>query len=1189
MSLTYQIFRLIDKSGKDGITAREIIERLGVDGRTLYRICTQLGQKKIINSKAERISENVGRERHYRYMALTHLKESELYKELCAHIDLTRETSSLVDGESASASPALSDKPQFTAHHRKTFNTTVQNLRRRRLLQQMLDEARVLECDFTLIRKFQRASNDPADASLDRKTLDRLAESLENDGLAQRLDVQVPLLKGGLVCKTLLLHPLVSQDDPQIQEITAKLRDRSIIGRHVQMRELRFDPQLRIDRVQPRASRQPNPSAGSLIARRALARDYGWVVPKMMRARLFHQHIWERVLDSTARPMAGVPLKTESNVNSQKDDLKTACDLRMILREMPLCVYLQLFGVFQSLPMLDEFLASDPNAATVPMQELPQELFGDLLGRLFRRERVRQLLEVLQALRLIEYVDEHFGPLSDSPEKPDALSFQTFDASLPSWFLVLRDVYLFDLTSSDLQIYGCYRLNTVDDFNQFWIELEATCRDGYLKNINSLGVPLDDKTTVADAEREGKLPTPLRGISTSKCWQSRTAYTPRPAEAPKVFASGSPMQSGRLGTIPPSDSRDDLNLFADKRRRKLASLARVATPLAKRRVKRTLDLASGSEAVGGSNDAALESKRKVQKALPIIDDADDLTQYSERRLRLNYSAEEDELLRCVYIVQMARWPVGYSGPVDWDWVLSHMPGKTKDQLRRRLESFLRVPSIRDALQLTIAETRLAMRDRAPDLSDVEDPSAWTRFLDSELEALLARSRATSLTTESGVDVLEEHLVDSLPWFEREFSISEIQARFEVKPMIVGSARSTALVEDLMASMPSMHLEMVLLCSRATVYADPIRLLSTEKTDQGAADSERQLLLLKSLLRILLLTPDSAYDVATSFGVLSSFPESDLEEMFQELRREGCISRRHQTGRRIRGRSFQLSDRFSSMLDGLFYASLPSEANEACRSLQHAGREIAFSPLCTGGAIACMLGMAAEGKLRLSIGLSAGNRSSAGADCFLRDGRRAPDCSVTLHTSLGPLAGKERVSDDRRTSNGRVHLESLVYRSILDAGVMGKPYSAFTTQSELDLVASLIAADYVRQVGFDAPRLVASEFSKPWLVPGTTAAPHPWVGLQGQSVPSIEARYRNAVLQCILRYPGIYETQLRRRLALVMNANDLASLLNKLVDSGTVRMRRLYAPSTEPTLFSSICEHSAESDGLLTSFISFDCL
>ncbi|KAJ3216040.1 hypothetical protein HDU67_010000 [Dinochytrium kinnereticum] len=126
---------------------------------------------------------------------------------------------------------------------------------RKRLILGLLESKKVLQVNQHLFQACDNliASQNPGDGprhKIDKKTILRYAQALEEEGLLKQLKVSIPKLNGGPNIATLLLEQSLNAEDPFVQEFITNLRNNALLP-YAPSRNTRvsYEPDLKVLRL----------------------------------------------------------------------------------------------------------------------------------------------------------------------------------------------------------------------------------------------------------------------------------------------------------------------------------------------------------------------------------------------------------------------------------------------------------------------------------------------------------------------------------------------------------------------------------------------------------------------------------------------------------------------------------------------------------------------------------------------------------------------------------------------------------------------------------------------------------------------------------------------------------------------------------------------------------------------------
>ncbi|CAB4436060.1 unnamed protein product [Rhizophagus irregularis] len=447
---------------------------------------------------------------------------------------------------------------------------------REKIIENLLKEHKVLECGATLINAYQDKireyyngmTSHTTSHTIDKKTLARTGSVMERKGLLRQYNIILPSLNGKDQNKLLFLSPKLSPESPEVKEYVTKLQDKALlVGRSYKAAKIEelvveLEPLSELQKrmaAEAAANNSVNLLADNLMSSDLnnesqisqsnanekvpndmcwlhCAREYGWINAKMIRAKILHQYFFNKIND--AGPSDPCIMKEERI-------FQTA----ILLRDLPLDLYLKLVGQFTPSAKLTDYIRSGQNMS-LSVINLPSDLRLEIFtGNYKFRQNLKKLIDILVALKLIKKLKRVFdgrgNPVLNMKKAfvPDdgVEDISTRNYSLPQNLLapayqLMRNVQMVDFSfpGPDRPNIGEYMLDTIENVSVYWSDLQYVAQKKFSEstykseddNANS------DSDCQVDSEdddmskrrKKGKASCveddPLRFITIARNWNS---------------------------------------------------------------------------------------------------------------------------------------------------------------------------------------------------------------------------------------------------------------------------------------------------------------------------------------------------------------------------------------------------------------------------------------------------------------------------------------------------------------------------------------------------------------------------------------------------------------------------------------------------------------------------------------------
>lgn len=420
---------------------------------------------------------------------------------------VTQHIASADVAEARSQSPAALPSPP-----RKLVISPADRVER---LARLLEKHHVLEIALSTCKLFQQLEDEELGTTnpyvLDKRTLARMADTLEGEKRLRKITITVPTYTGSYNVRTIVVLPDMDRKNQEVRDFIEQIHSRAFVkdtssARIRSMERSRLEAGLVIERadgtqeVVPKAIRSRRERKDTTVddsmdvdedvaepgtplavtdlpvvapAKRIMRRqveswqqvsaDYGFVPGKMARARLVHEFLFNHVVTSAGGGSIAGEVPGNASQYPDQGTFRTS----IFISEVPVDVYLKVIGQTVRVPSLDEYVA-DPENAKKPLKDMPAEIRQAILShqRLdkFRRE-LRQIFDVLLALGIVEAV-------KSSSEEPT--SGGTHKKAIDTHYRLMRNVDLRNYTSVAQDVVKSYVFARMADVQEYWKQLYVT-------------------------------------------------------------------------------------------------------------------------------------------------------------------------------------------------------------------------------------------------------------------------------------------------------------------------------------------------------------------------------------------------------------------------------------------------------------------------------------------------------------------------------------------------------------------------------------------------------------------------------------------------------------------------------------------------------------------------------------------
>ncbi len=351
VSLEKQTRDLIQAAGPNGLVLGDLKKALGITTKCVFKIHQRLTDRKLVsNSDVIKVTEFCGKERRHR-----------LFVE-----GLASQAVSEVASRSKTPDPTRNTSTPNPKHRQETMTKVI----RKQCLMKLLEESKILELSRQLAAQLgdmikEQSFSDANNHILDPKTLKRVIEQMEQEGLVRSIIVSMPNGQD----RVLILPAAMLDDDPLLLERIKIVKDRPKI--HDLTRKDQKDTT-----VVP---------ADEFIRKRQ--EFFGFIYGSTARTKILHLYLVEKVKPG--------------------DQFETPT---ILFEQLPLGVFLQLVGLCVVSPDLEAFVTDIRNHSIV-LKDLPKPIYSELMKRRGMRMRtgLRNLMNNLTDLGLVFPIEDYFS------------------------------------------------------------------------------------------------------------------------------------------------------------------------------------------------------------------------------------------------------------------------------------------------------------------------------------------------------------------------------------------------------------------------------------------------------------------------------------------------------------------------------------------------------------------------------------------------------------------------------------------------------------------------------------------------------------------------------------------------------------------------------------------------------------
>nr|XP_011467426.1 PREDICTED: uncharacterized protein LOC101308114 isoform X2 [Fragaria vesca subsp. vesca] len=460
LPIEHQIYEIIDAAGSEGLTRNEVMERLGIDNKKNYArfvtMCSRfemslqpemhkkavayrfrtsgkhesesinafLQKSKDANDVSDCLSlkgvtagpENINNTEANTDPSAGSLGCNELYnmpetsqqlflgpKDTTSDSQVSLASTGVETNSALSERPAALSKPLSKGSDPRypCLSLTVDNTRReKRIVERLEGEKFILRAE--LYRWLVSLETDKCTAT-DRKTIDRILHKLQQLGHCKCIDISVPVVTnlGRSRTTVVVLHPSVQSLTPElVSEIHDAWRSFEIQSRgkcSSRWREKNSGPVPVLEDVQ---RTQTHLSAHRQTVSSEAMRANGFILAKMVRAKLLHSFLWEYLYGSSGSNDA---LLSGKDVIEPKDPCSTSklFSLEATMKAIPVELFLQVAGSTKNFEDMIEKCKRGLCLSDLSSKEYKSLMDSHATGRL------SLVIDILRRLKLIRMVCDH--------------------------------------------------------------------------------------------------------------------------------------------------------------------------------------------------------------------------------------------------------------------------------------------------------------------------------------------------------------------------------------------------------------------------------------------------------------------------------------------------------------------------------------------------------------------------------------------------------------------------------------------------------------------------------------------------------------------------------------------------------------------------------------------------------------
>ena len=575
-----------------------------------------------------------------------------------------------------------------------------------RVLYEYLEEVEIVEMGKLFAEEFTKraaAQNKSSKYTIDSRTLWNTALELEKRGQAHTQIVDCPLINGKKYQRKIVFHRDISTDSSKFKDFVTYIKERRSLN---QLRKLpkrveeitqpvvRLSDQVQImqkeakellESGQTKKAKQLEHRINELSSNlETFGRDYnsdvhtywmieaiqyGWISARMIRAKVFHKFLY-RLLDENVE-----------GVNQKERTIS----LNTIINNMTFHLVCQLIGIFRPSPLIAEYSKNGAHYDT-KLSDIPEDLKREIFDG--NTKFLRRLRLLINPLEYVQVLTAQYTELSNDH------GFKiTKYAHLAPHYKLENKIPIIDRTRTDEPVLREHTIKNMDDLSDYWADLRfiSTFNNPKATNVKERADPYEEDLR--------------KSTQSSRNWSTKSIFS----RAQRVLLNQKVDKSNRKT---PLHDMEELKKIADtlqvpyeavksyyekvdsalERRHRYSKNQKFERMLLgtyrKRAKSAKYDLYHGRRVISSNSCHAFDSKVKRKSSslqyakerksaiataktskniskgemlymddmqdLPVIQDGSNQKFYRQRKKRIVWTEQEDELLLYAYVILKHR-------------------------------------------------------------------------------------------------------------------------------------------------------------------------------------------------------------------------------------------------------------------------------------------------------------------------------------------------------------------------------------------------------------------------------------------------------------------------------------------------------------------------------------------------------
>ncbi|KAI8899877.1 hypothetical protein BC833DRAFT_331454 [Globomyces pollinis-pini] len=280
-----------------------------------------------------------------------------------------------------------------------------------------------------------------------------LVEQLVNQELLKIENVNVELLTGLIVSKTLLVDISVSDIHPLVSDYCENLKKTSWFPKSYP--KPCMDDSVKVERLEFDGTKpdvvKDEHELCQFVSWQSIAVSNGYILPKIRRSKIFLS--WLFTLSNSF-----IAVEASSCL---------IIDIRTLFAELPLGIYFSIIGVLKNSELRDQYLKETPDAGQTKLVDLPNEIKVVTIDQYRFKMTLYELANILNLLGLVEAVENVDGIYKERDV--------SFLGSTIFHLRLKRDVSLKDYYTSPPRIIEYFTFDSPTVMELYWKKLESFC------------------------------------------------------------------------------------------------------------------------------------------------------------------------------------------------------------------------------------------------------------------------------------------------------------------------------------------------------------------------------------------------------------------------------------------------------------------------------------------------------------------------------------------------------------------------------------------------------------------------------------------------------------------------------------------------------------------------------------------